>query len=452
MADEALIGPIPLGWDYTTLGMACERGGGDIQTGPFGSQLHASDYVPVGIPSIMPQNIGDNRIIEDGIARITPDDAKRLSRYLVRKGDIVYSRRGDVERRALVRAHEDGWLCGTGCLRVRLGDKGVDSRYASYYLGHPSVREWVVRHAHGATMPNLNTSILEACPLVVPSPSEQLAIAHILGTLDDKIELNRRMNETLEAMARAIFKSWFVDFDPVHAKAEGRDPSLPKHIAALFPDEFEDSELGEIPAGWEVGPILKQAKLLSGGTPKTDCEDYWDGDILWASAKDVSQCGQTFLVETERSITQKGLDESATQLIPAYCTVVVARGATTGRMVMFGRQMAMNQTCYALASNTDTPFTLYCHLRDQMENFVHAAHGSVFDTITTSTFANTKVVLPSDSVLKVFEQKVSPIFHRVLANTEEIQTLAALRDLLLPKLISGVLRVPTAEKSVQAFA
>ena len=154
MTADQLVGPAPEGWEYTTLGVACERGGGDIQTGPFGSQLHAADYVPVGIPSIMPQNIGDNRIVEDGIARITPEDAKRLSRYLVGRGDIVYSRRGDVERRALVREREAGWLCGTGCLRVRLGEGGADPRYTSYYLGHPGVREWIVRHAHGATMPN----------------------------------------------------------------------------------------------------------------------------------------------------------------------------------------------------------------------------------------------------------------------------------------------------------
>ena len=215
------------------------------------------------------------------------------------------------------------------------------------------------------------------------------------------------MNETLEAMARAIFKSWFIDFDPVRAKAEGRDPGLPEHIANLFPDRFEDSELGEIPAEWEVGSILRQGRLLSGGTPKTDRKDYWDGDILWASAKDVSQCGQTFLVKTERTITHKGLEESATQLIPSFCTAVVARGATTGRMVMFGREMAMNQTCYALASITDTPFALYCHLRHEIDNLVHSAHGSVFDTITTSTFANSKIVLPPLSLLKSVRPKTS---------------------------------------------
>jgi restriction endonuclease S subunit len=166
----------------------------------------------------MPQNIGDNRIVEDGIARITVEDAQRLNRYLVRAGDIVYSRRGDVERRALVRDHEDGRLCGTGSLRVRLGDRGADPRYTSYYLGHPGVRAWIVRYAHGATMPNLNTSILAACPFLEPPLPEQCAIAHILGTLDDKIELNRRMSETMEQIALTLFQLWFVDLEPVRVK------------------------------------------------------------------------------------------------------------------------------------------------------------------------------------------------------------------------------------------
>ena len=194
---EELFDSLPSDWNYITLGDVCSRGGGNVQTGPFGSQLHASDYVADGIPSIMPQNIGDNRLVEDEIARIAPQDAMRLSRYRVRKGDIVYSRRCDVERRALIREREDGWLCGTGCLRVRLGEKGANPTYTYYYLGHPAVREWIVRHAHGATMPNLNTSILSALPFVLPPPIEQRAIAGVLCALDDKIELNRRMNETL---------------------------------------------------------------------------------------------------------------------------------------------------------------------------------------------------------------------------------------------------------------
>ena len=221
------------------------------------------------------------------------------------------------------------------------------------------------------------------------------------------------MNQTLEAMAQALFQSWFVD-----------------------------ATANETPNGWEVGPILNHCKLLSGGTPKTNRKDYWNGDILWASAKDVSQCQETFLVTTERSITEKGLEESATQLIPTFCTAVVARGATTGRMVMFGREMAMNQTCYGLASTTGTPFALYCQLCHEMDAFVHTAHGSVFDTITTTTFANSRVALPPKPLLEDFEERVSPLFRLILANTEESRTLAAMRDAQLPKLLSGELRVP----------
>ncbi|HXH41599.1 MAG TPA: restriction endonuclease subunit S [Thermoanaerobaculia bacterium] len=448
IAREELVGALPWGWEYTTLGEVCARTGGDVQTGPFGSQLHAADYVPHGIPSIMPQDIGDNRVVRDGIAKITLEDAERLKRYRVRPGDIVYSRRGDVERRALIRDAEDGWLCGTGCLRVRFGDEQVNPVYASYYLGDPNVRAWIVRHAHGATMANLNTAILSALPFVLPPLPEQRDIAHILCTLDDKIELNRRMNETLQAMARALFKSWFVDFDPVRAKAEGRDTGLPQPIAYIFPNSFEDSELGKIPKGWSVGPILNTARLLSGGTPKTDHPEYWGGDICWASAKDVSQCADAFLVATERMITQRGLEESATQLVPALSSAVVARGATTGRMALLGDAMAMNQTCYALESITGQPFTLYCHLRQEIDKLVHGAHGSVFDTITTSTFATSAVVLPAKAILLAFEDNVGPLFHRILTGTKESSTLANLRDTLLPRLISGELRVENAERFV----
>ena len=406
-----------------------------------------------GVLYLTSKNIGVGRLLLEDVDYISEQDYERLfanstrSQRRLSAGDILLGIIGTFGNAYLYK-DQDHFGVSSAVALIRPDQRRLEARFLYYVVTSPLFRGSHGAYKAGSVQGYTNIPTIKELSVPLPPLAEQRAIAHILGTLDDKIELNRRMNETLEAMAQAIFKSWFVDFDPVRARADGRDSGLPKHITDLFPDRFDDSELGEIPAGWEVGPILKQAKLLSGGTPKTDQKDYWDGDILWGSAKDVSQCGQTFLVGTERSITQKGLDESATQLIPAYCTVVVARGATTGRMVMFGRQMAMNQTCYGLASAADTPFTLYCHLRDQMENFVHTAHGSVFDTITTSTFANTKVVLPSDSVLKAFEQKVSPIFHRVLVNTEEIQTLAALRDTLLPTLLSGELRVKDSERFI----
>jgi type I restriction enzyme S subunit len=254
----------------TTLGEIVSSGGGLIQTGPFGSQLHASDYVEHGIPVIMPINISNNRVDLTDIARITEEDANRLSRHIVKKGDIIYSRRGDVTRKALITASEEGMFCGTGCLLVRPGNI-IDPRFLTYHLSTPENQEWIIRHAIGATMPNLNTGILAGVRLRVPTLETQKSIAHILGTLDDKIELNRRMNATLEAMAQALFKSWFVDFDPVidNALAAGnpipeplrkraevraalgdkRKP-LPEAIQKRFPSRFVFSEaMGWIPEG-----------------------------------------------------------------------------------------------------------------------------------------------------------------------------------------------------------
>ena len=481
MAGEKLVGAIPDGWEYTTLGAACVNGGGDIQTGPFGSQLHAADYVPVGIPSIMPQNIGDNRISETGIARIAPDDAKRLSRYLVREGDIVYSRRGDVERRALIRANEDGWLCGTGCLRVRLGAQGVDPRYAAYYLGHPSVREWIVRHAHGATMPNLNTSILSACPFVVPPESDQRAIAHILGTLDDKIELNRRRNQTLEAMARALFQDWFVDFGPVRARMEGRarqdgarsgqprtpqasdlpwpgaeagagtqgEPYLPAHLWQLFPERLDDE--GK-PEGWEMQPLSELLTIIGGGTPKTSVEEYWGGDIPWFSVVDTPSASDVFVVATEKTITTQGLAGSSARLITKGTTIISARG-TVGNLAIAGREMTFNQSCYGLrGTGSAGDYFVYLAAQQMVDQLKSMAHGSVFSTITRQTFEAIQRPVPPPAVLTEFESLVSGWFDAILSSVEESRTLAQLRDTLLPKLIAGELRIADAEKFMERVA
>ncbi len=296
-------------------------------------------------------------------------------------------------------------------------------------------------------------SSLKAIRVPYPPLAAQKAIAHILGTLDDKIELNRRMNETLEAMARAIFKSWFVDFDPVRAKMDGRQPEgMDAATAKLFPDGFKESELGPMPEGWRIGSILEQAVLLSGGTPKTTEQAYWDGEIPWASAKDVSQCGRTFLIATERKITQRGLEESATKLIDSYSTVIVARGATTGRLAMFGSPIAMNQTCYALRSKFGSHFALYCQIRQAIDSLVHSAHGSVFDTITTSTFESSAVLLPAEPNLCSFEKLVGPFFIQILLHERQMETLATVRDALLPILLSGELRVRQAEKIMESIA
>jgi type I restriction enzyme S subunit len=416
---EQLFGPPPDGWNYTTLGEACQRGGGDIQTGPFGSQLHASDYVMSGIPSIMPQNIGDNRIVEDGIARITIDDAKRLERYLVKKGDIVYSRRGDVERRALVRDHEAGWLCGTGCLRVRLGDGGVDPRYAAFFLGHPNVREWIVRHAHGATMPNLNTAILSACPLLIPPAAHQLAIANILTALEDKIEVNRCTNETLDAMALALFKSWFVDFDPVRAKVAGRDPGLKKSIADLFPASFENSELGETPTGWKVAPLgdilelsygkaLKEENRQAGTVPVFGS----NGQVGWHNEKLAEGPG-----------------------------IIVGRKGNPGVVTWSPTDFfAIDTTFFVVPkSKSSSLYFLYHALRQH--DLASLGADSAVPGLNRNMVYMSKQLDPPEPILAAFDRYIQPLFVRREEGEKQSSLIGSLRDTLLSKLISGQLRV-----------
>ena len=192
------------------------------------------------------------RIIHEDLPQVSDEDKDRLSKYVLRQGDIVFSRVGSVDRRSLVRKSEDGWLFSGRCLRVRPNPNWIDAVYLSYFLGFPTFKEHIRSIAVGATMPSINTKILKDVAVYFPPLPEQRRIAHILGTLDDKIELNRRMNETLEEMARAIFKDWFVDFGPVRAKMEGRGAYLPEEIWRLFPDRLVESELGEVPEGWGV--------------------------------------------------------------------------------------------------------------------------------------------------------------------------------------------------------
>jgi type I restriction enzyme S subunit len=395
----------------------------------------------------MPKNLGENRIDIATIARIKPKDAERLSRYLVRPGDIVYSRRGDVTKRAIADAGHAGWLCGTGCLRVRFGGDEVLPRFGFYYLGHPVVREWISRHAIGATLPNLNTSILSALPFVVPPRAEQEAIVAVLGALDDKIGLNRRMNETLEAMARAIFKSWFVDFDPVRAKAEGRQPfGIDTETAALFPNSFQDSPLGRVPKGWGIEKLDQVVEIIGGGTPKTTAPEYWGGDIPWFSVVDAPRPSDVFIIDTEKRITKPGLDNSSARVLPERTTIISARG-TVGRLALVGTPMAMNQSCYGVRPRgRHGEYFTYFLMRDRIRELSQSTHGTVFDTITRDTFKIVHTVTPPEDLTLRFDAVAQPLMERMPLNLMESKTLAATRDALLPKLISGEIRVKDAER------
>lgn len=289
----------------------------------------------------------------------------------------------------------------------------------------------------------LNSDELKALNVTLPPLPEQRAMAHILGTLDDKIELNRRMSETLEEMARALFKSWFVDFDPVRAKSEGRDTGLPQHLADLFPARLVDSELGEIPEGWEIRPFADTVEISGGGTPKTSMAEYWNGDIPWYSVVDAPSPSDVWAIDTKQKITREGVENSSAYVLSVGSTIISARG-TVGRLALVGVPMAMNQSCYGLRGKTGLQgFFNYFAIRQLVSKLQQRAHGSVFDTITRETLASVSVVVPQPDLIEVFDDRVAPTMERIRAGLFETRTLVALRDTLLPKLISGELKVTT---------
>jgi len=276
----------------------------------------------------------------------------------------------------------------------------------------------------------------------IPPLPIQKTIAHILGTLDDKIDLNRRMNATLEEMARAIFKSWFVDFDPVRAKMDSRAPfGMDQETAALFPDGFQDSKMGLIPRGWDVCPLSEKIQVFSGGTPKTSELIYWNGDIPWYSVRDAPSEANVWVIHTDKYVTKLGITNSAAQVFPKKTTIISARG-TVGKLALTAVPMAMNQSCYGVRGITGYgDYFTYYSLREATAQLQQRAHGTVFDTITTETFKTLDCIFPKPRITAAFDKLVEPLLDKILTNLHQSRTLATLRDTLLPKLLSGELSV-----------
>lgn len=204
-------GKLPENWGRVLLSDLIDQGKAHLQTGPLSAALHASAYTAVGTPVVAVLNIGENRLTHDRLSRVNAETVQRLDRYRLQENDIVLGRKGAVDRRAWIRSNESGWLQGSDCLRLRLDEDTVSPQFVSYVLGLPAYRNWMLQRAPGASLPFLDQKILRLIPLPLPPLAEQRAIAAILGALDDKIELNRCMNRTLEDMAQALFKQRFVD-------------------------------------------------------------------------------------------------------------------------------------------------------------------------------------------------------------------------------------------------
>lgn len=284
----------------------------------------------------------------------------------------------------------------------------VDKSYVNWLLRTSSYREHILGTATGTSVQHTSPSRILGFKFELPPLPEQKAIAAVLSSLDGKIDLLHRQNATLEAMAEALFRQWFV----VEAKDE-----------------------------WEERPLLQYVKLVGGGTPKTSIKEYWGGSIPWLSGGDIAGSNKSFVLYSEKTISEEGLNNSSAKLLPKFATVLTARG-TVGKFCLLGTPMACSQTNYGILPADGKcyffTFLLVDHLTKELQM---AAYGSVFDTITTQTFEEVKLALPNTDDILEFEGQVTSLFSKMFANQNQIRTLEKLRDTLLPKLMSGEVRV-----------
>ena len=429
-------------WTTVSIGDLCKSGDAELQTGPFGSQLHSYDYLPDGVPVVPTEAIGNGRLDHSVLPKISMEKAASLGRHVLMPGDILFARRGvqATGKAAMIRGHESGFICGTGAIRLRVKAKSgkLDPVYLACLLNDQASIDWFKFHAIGATMPNLNEGIIKAFTFALPPLPEQRAIAATLGALDDKIELNRKMNATLEAMARALFRDWFVDFGPTRAKMAGHAPTLAHELWCLFPDLLDDE--GK-PNGWEVSTIGEEVRVAGGSTPSTKDAEFWDGGINWATPKDLSNLAAPVLLETSRTISQAGLAKISSGLLPVGALLLSSR-APIGYLAIAEVPVAINQgfigmICDKRISNVFA----WLWTLENMDAILAKANGSTFQEISKGNFRPLPVVVPSEPVLRAFDAIAKPLHERIAKNERESRTLAQTRDLLLPRLMSGQILV-----------
>ena len=334
-------------------------------------------------------------------------------------GDIIFVNKGTPGRVCLV-PEPVNFCIAQDMIALRANKKKVDNHYLFAVLRSPMIQAQIHNTYVGDVIPHFKKQFMDRLLIPIPSMAIQKKIGDIYYTLCDKIEVNRRINEQLEELAGALFKSWFVDFEP-------------------FKDsEFEDSELGMIPKGWKVGKFTDIVEIKGGGTPKTDIAEYWNGDIPFFTPKDIND---VFCIDTEKNITDLGLLKCSSKLYCKNTVFITARG-TVGKVCMAGRNMAMNQTCYALIGKEKYgQHFIYMQTINIVERMKKKANGAVFSAITTRDFDSEKIIIPSLDVVNDFLIKIEPLYESILHNQQEITHLTTLRDTLLPKLMSGEIDV-----------
>ncbi len=420
----------------------------DFQEGPG---ILAKDFRDSGVPLVRLAGLDRSSLLLSHCNFLDPEMvAKKWSHFGLTEGDILLSTSASLGRIAVVGQEGIGAIAYTGIIRMRPRDKRLIAPFIRYLLEGPDFQQQAEAFGSGSVIRHFGPMHLRQMSVCLPPLEEQRAIAHILGTLDDKIDLNRRMNETLEAMARALFKDWFVDFGPTRARMEGRDLYLPPEIWALFPDKLDDD--GK-PEGWEVSEIGKEIEAVGGATPSTKEVSYWErGEHHWVTPRDLSKLVSPVLLYTDRKITEAGVKRIRSGLLPTG-TVLLSSRAPIGYLAITEVPTAVNQGFIAMICKRRLPnvFVLFwCY--ENLDYIKRISGGSTFAEISKKAFRPIPVVVPSEQLLLTYEGLVRPLYERIVVNTIETVSLAQIRDLLLPKLMSGEIRVADAEKTAHGAA
>ncbi len=412
-----------------------------------------NEFVDTGVAFIRAADMDAGRVLFESAARINETARRRITKGIGTPGDILLSHKGTVGKLALVGNDAPQFVCSPQTTFWRtLDQETLDRKYLYAFLRSAGFHAQLATRAGETDMaPYVSLTSQRGLSVTLPPIGAQRAIAHILGTLDDKIELNRRMNQTLEAMARALFKSWFVDFDPVRAKSEGREPGLPQPLADLFPDSLEDSELGKVPNGWKLGVLNDVlSELETGGRPKGGVSGYSSGTPS-VGAESIVGLG-VFDYSKTKYVPEEFFKRMTKGRIKSRDVLLYKDGGRPGEfephVTLFGDgfpfdRCAINEHVYRMRVQPEVgqSFLLFWLSSDLvMEEMRTKGTGVAIPGLNSTQVKSLTMLVPPAGVLKAFEALVDPWITRILAGCNESHSLSALRDTLLPKLVSGELR------------
>ena len=373
-------------------------------------------------------------------------DEGSKSKYLLNFGDIVVARTGNSTGENFIFESSQDAVFASYLIRFQINED-FDPKYIWYCMRSKSWKHFIEGFKTGSAQMGANANTLGQFRFPLHPLKTQKNISNFLSTLDKKIELNQKMNEILEEIAKTLFKSWFIDFDPVRAKEEGRSTGLPKVICDLFPDSFEDSELGEIPSGWKVENIGNSFEVLLGGTPSRKKEEYWDGDIPWINSGEINNFR---VVRPSEFISDKGFKNSSTKLLPKRSTLIAITGATLGQVSLNEIEVCANQSVIGIPPSKNVmPEYVYLWICFSIQKLISSQTGGAQQHINTNNVREHLILLPTAECNDYLKNLLTPVFNKISNNLFEIQTLSEIRDTLLPKLISGELKIPDAENLVE---